>query len=157
MAWSSELKVKIGLQRAALLRKLTPNDGQVLLAPLNLSPEEMKEALAICKPAKREDSPQVIIYDPTRRTWFLAAWILGASWRQLASLHAIAHPSVAQSARKGMTQEIVDEKKRIGARMTLERLALLRNIYLDNKAELSALDPIPAAHKLDELSSGVEA
>lgn len=153
MVWSQELRAKIGISRASILRKLSPLDGQTVLADLDLTREEMTEALSICKQPKASLVTTISINDPTRKTWLIAAWLLGAGWRQLGTLHGIAHTSVIQSARKAMTPRVLEYKATHSrGRLPFERLEIMRRIFLDNKTKFAVMDPADVAEELDALS-----
>lgn len=152
MVWSDELRTKVGLSRASLLRKLSPVEGEIVLSGLGLTREEITQALEICK--KPKASPvTIVINDPSRKIWLVAAWLLGASWRQLAILHGIAHTSVMQSARKAITSKSLDYRAmHTKNKIPFERLEIMRRIFLENKDKFANMDPSDVAIELDNLA-----
>lgn len=157
MVWSKELRDKVGLDMVGTLRKLSVTEGRNFLRSsfIEFTPDEIDQVVTLCKPDEQvqqipENRAQLLVIDPTRRLWLQAAWLLGASWRQLAALHNIAHSSVAQSARKGFDPEL--RARRAPNPMDYPRLLRMRQYYLDHRNDFMAIgDPEEVARRLELL------
>ena len=99
--------------------------------------------------------PHYVLYDPTRRTWLAAAWLLGASWGQLAVLHGVSRGALAESAKRALTPGMialrVSTRKRDGSRMSMEKLISLRELYIAHREDMTRLPADVVATQLDEL------
>lgn len=115
--------------------KMTIEDATKYLASLDLTDDERVTLLAKAgtklrgkpKPVERE---QVISYhiDPDRPLWLVAAYLLGASLRQLALLHGVQHTTILQSINKVMPGP-ERAMKRIKFTMTFEALSEYHHQY----------------------------
>lgn len=132
------------------LRKLSLADAEMFLSTHTLSDTERKYAEALIgrdiKSLPAGFSVQV--HDPTRRLWLCAAWLAGASWRQLARLHSVA-PQTIMSVADRQLSSVERQALRIRTEpMSLESLDAYRKSFVKNVDTLKDMPPQDVARWL---------
>src|SRR5687768_2315401 len=131
------------------LRKLSKPDAQLFLSAHTLSDEDMlRVSLLIGKDSKSLPAGYAVqVHDPTRRLWFCAAWLAGASWRQLARFHDIAPQTVMSVADRQLTSA-ERQPLRIKSQMSLESLDTYHKNFILNIDKLKQMQPQEVARWL---------
>ena len=132
------------------LRKMTKANAEIFLSQHTLTDEERETANRVVgRDLNLTPSVQAVwqLYDPTRRLWITAAWLAGASWRQLARLHEVAPQTLMVSADRLLTSS-ERQALRLRAQMSLEALSAYRSKYVQNAEMLSTMSPQAVAHWL---------
>jgi hypothetical protein len=132
------------------LRRMTRPDADMFLQPHTLSDQERKYVDALVGKdlhAHRSTSVTVQVHDPTRPLWVTAAWLAGASWRQLARLHSIA-PQTVMAAADRLLISPERQSLRLRTQMSLESLDAYRKKFVSNAEHLQDLPPHEVAQWL---------
>lgn len=160
--WPLELVERVGLDNIRKLRRIPRSLGNdyIQLWGLELSADETELVLSACLP---DSAPEPLTRQKTassyqkslevfrqRARFLAAAWLAGASWRQLGRMFEIQRTSAMASAGKYVPAE------RLGAKVstempTLESLSAWRAWYYDNIELVDSMDVVAIAHKLLEI------
>ena len=133
------------------LRKMTRPEAGVFLSKHTLSVQEMDYANRLIgkdlHDNTRATSLVLRVMDPTRPLWVTAAWLAGASWRQLAKLHAVAPQTIMAAADRVL---ISSERQALRQRssMSLESLDAYRKKFEQHLELLSGMPPHEVAQWL---------
>lgn len=141
----------LSLEDLARIRRMSETDARAFVADKNLSVEQLTTVLLLAgKNINEAHKPLTvnrgIVFDNSRRKWFLAAWLAGASWRQLAWLHGVAPQTVLSSADRLMPSHL-RQTARLATTMTPEALSAHRAAFIAEPA-LADLDPVALAQHL---------
>lgn len=82
-----------------------------------------------------------------RRKWMTAAWLLGASYRQLALLHGITKATILQSVDKEMSKDD-RASARLGGKLSYSALEWYYHAFVSNAKLLATFSPPAAAEWL---------
>lgn len=130
------------------LRKMSPTDAEAFLLKHVLTKDELDSAMKLAGRDKQLTVEETIqIHSPSRRLWFVAAWLAGASWRQLSRLHDIA-PQTVTSVADRMLSSPERQAQRLRSDMSLEALETYRRSFLQNKDKFSLMRPQEVAQWL---------
>lgn len=131
------------LEDLGKLRKLSPPDAELFLAAHTLSEQERGyvDKLVGRDLKSLPAGYSVQVHDPTRRLWLCAAWLAGASWRQLARLHQVAPQTIMSVADRELTsfERQVLRNKIQPKPISLESLDAYRNAFVKNVDTLKHL------------------
>lgn len=136
------------------IRRMSPTDAESFLRGYALTEADRETAMKLAGKdlapidpidMKAASVPRGQMYDATRPTWFVTAWLLGASWRQLAYLHKVTPQTVMASADKIMPSA-ERQAKRLESQMSYEALAEYRTAFI--KGQWKGLDPLTIATTL---------
>lgn len=147
MEWSRELKAKVPMALTLTLRKATRAEGEGLVADLGLTPDELEAVLSLClagpAPGHRHEN---------RGRWMAAAWLCGASYRQLAALHGIGFSTV----RDHVQRRISDRPTRIAESVTPSQLHTMWRIWLDRHTKIPTSMPIEAVANMLAVACAID-
>lgn len=141
----------LGHAEIKTLRGLSQGDAGLWLA--SKYPDLLAEDFAIAMQLAGRDLKKATPttgnykYDPTRRLWLAASWLLGASWRNLAHMHQVAAPTVLAVVNRILPKEARSEQ-RIGYNLELEKISLYHASFNKNLQYLSSLTPLEIAQWL---------
>lgn len=114
---------------------MTVEDATTYLDRLDLTEAEkvilLTKAGTKLKAKATEQPARTYLIDRDRPVWLVAAYLLGASLRQLALLHGVQHPTIAQSINKLMPGP-ERTMKRLKFTMTFEALSEYHRMYYNN-------------------------
>ncbi len=115
----------------AKIRRMSVTDAMAFLNSKPLTADERAQALTLAGRNLEPSSPvpHGIVRDQSRPKWFVTAWLLGASWRQLAALHAIRPQTVMASADTVMPS-FERQRSRLRDKMSYEALSAYRAAFL---------------------------
>ena len=143
------------MEDLARIRRMSSTDAESWLRDKDLTDEQRAQVLSLAgrdvKPVVQAVShaersvPRGHVWDRTRPLWFAAAWLMGASWRQLAYMHKIAAQTVTASADRVM-QSADRQRLRINHEMSYEALAEYRVAFL--KQDFKDQTPLEVANIL---------
>jgi hypothetical protein len=138
------------------LKKVSPVEAAKLLAPYRhkLTDKEYENYLSMAQPAGL-DPPQAIasqvrvsVTDPLRRRFMAAAWIAGASFRQIADLFAIRRPTAMDQISLVLPKHMRDTTSRLyPTPVRWEFLLLLRRAWESDRESVQG-DLTKAAERL---------
>lgn len=138
------------------LRKFTQTEASIFLLDHELNPDELERAQALIGrdlgPGRTSILPEFDYkpstkYDPSRRFWIATAWLLGASWRQLASGYGIT-PQTTMNIASRILPVQTRQGIRLSKELSLEKLSTYFRKFTDNTHELLGLTPLQAAQWL---------
>ena len=140
----------LSMEDLARIRRMSQTDAEAYIKHFELTDTERSQALAlagrsIVQPEAPPTLPRGQIHDASRPLWFVSAWLLGASWRQLAFLHKITPQTVMASADKIMTSP-QRQAARLATAISPERLSAFRAEFLRN--DWAGFEPPAVAEKL---------
>jgi len=125
------------------LRKMKPVDAEMFLSKHQLSDgDKMRLKDIIGRDLTDDIGSSMIIHlqDPSRPLWVLAAWLAGASWRQIARLHGVA-PQTIMAAADRLLVSSLRQPQRLRTSMTLEALDSYRATFIKNVASFRLMTP----------------
>jgi hypothetical protein len=136
------------MEELSKLRRMSVVDAQLFLSHrgVSLTPDERERALALAGRDRMLDAPQSPATN-IRRNWMTAAWLLGASFRQLGTLHDIAPQtavSIIDRAMKSKERSAI----RLAQGMSLEALSAFRARYNESLETLTGMTPLEIAQWL---------
>jgi hypothetical protein len=129
------------------IRKMSPTDAESFLRNHILTKDELDAAMRLAGRDRLNGDETVQIHSPSRRMWFVAAWLAGASWRQLARLHDIA-PQTVTSVADRLLSSPERQHQRLRQEMSLESLEAYRKSFMLNKERFSLMRPQEVAQWL---------
>lgn len=113
----------------------------------SLSPEAQKLLEALAKGPPVSSYVKELQNYETRRKWLCAAWLLGASFRQLAMLHEVTPATVIQLVNKAMAKE-ARNAARLSVKLGYSELSWYKARFQDHIAILALLEPADIARWL---------
>lgn len=131
------------------LRRMKPADAAIFLSGHTLThDEQVKVDKIIGRDLPEMASSMVIqVQDPSRPLWVLAAWMAGASWRQIAKLHGVASQTIMAAAdRLLVSSQRAPQRLRVG--MSLEALDTYRKSFVNNLDKFRLMTPQEVAQWL---------
>jgi hypothetical protein len=132
------------------IRKMSMPDAELFLSRHTLTDAERTSALAL---AGKDVEPAS--YLSVRRQWMTVAWLLGASYRQIGTLHGIARQTVMDIVDR--TMPIADRRAaRHATECSLEKLSYYRSLFNKNIEMLSGLTTNEAAQWMVDNSEYTE-
>lgn len=144
----------LSMEDLGRLRRMSPTDAEAWLKSFTLTEDELATAMRLAgkdlpstpPPDKREQSvPRGQIFDASRPLWFVSAWLMGASWRQLAYMHKISPQTVTASADRLMPS-VQRQAARLNPTMSYEALSEYRATFL--KGDWKGKSPLEVANTL---------
>lgn len=137
----------LSIEELERLEYLSPEDGEGFLAAFDL-PEELLAA-ARRRLGRKLPRSEVLrpSYDPTTRNFRAAAYLLGASFHQIALLHDVASQTVMSSISR-ILPAATRQSQRLATKLSLEALADYQVAYEHNREYLNRLTPRQAAEWL---------
>jgi len=115
------------------IRRMGTADAELFLSRHDLSDEDRTIAMSLI--GKDKDRPD---YDKVRRHWLAAAWLLGASYRQLGAVHGVARQTIMDIVWRALPE--APSRNRAVAQMSNEKLSHLRvffNKHVERLIDLS--------------------
>lgn len=141
----------LGHEEIKIIRGLSKGDAELWLAAKfpGLTSDDKEIALRLAGRDLKTLPPATSNskYDPTRRLWLAAAWLMGASWRNLAALHGVAGPTILLTVDRILPKE-ERQAQRLGTRMSVDRIAMYRASFTANIQHLQSLTPLEIAQWL---------
>lgn len=129
------------------IRKMSSTDAEGFLHNRILTKDELEAAMRLAGRDRLSGEETVQIHSPSRRMWFCAAWLAGASWRQLARLHDLA-PQTVSSVVDRLMLSPVRQALRLRSEMSFEALECYRKSFMLNKEKFSLMRPQEVAQWL---------
>ena len=138
----------------AAIRRLSPTDAEAYLhtfaASNDITPDEFELALKLAGRDLVKPQPPTLrrgfSHDASRSKWFITAWLLGASWTDLAYLHGIRRQTV-MSAADTLMPSFLRQPARLQSKLAPEKLSMLRRQFL-NCPDKHDLAPVELAEFL---------
>lgn len=128
------------------LRRMSRADAATFLTSHILSEDEMQRVKLLISKDRVEAS--VKQYDPTRRLWFAAAWLAGASWRQLSRLHDVAPQTIMSIVDRIMVSQERQSLRIHHSGMKLEALEMYHANFIKNLDVVKSMTPREVAQWL---------
>ena len=126
---------KMSVDELMRVRKMKPTEAETFLATKGLTQSELQQARKL-----------VVIKDKhhDQRLWLATAWLLGASFAQLARDKGVTKQSIMNQVDKMIPQE-ERAAGRIGGAVSLEGMSEYKVMFFENLDTLRDLNPKEAA------------
>jgi len=129
----SNILGSLTMEDLSRIRRMGTADAELFLSRHTLTDEDRLTAMSLI--GKDKDRPD---YDKVRRHWLAAAWLLGASYRQLAAVHGVARQTVMDIVWRALPE--APSRSRAVSVMSNEKLSHLRvffNKHVEHLMDLS--------------------
>lgn len=124
----------LSMEDLARIRRMSRTDAEAFLTNHpTLSIDDKQRVLSLAGKSIEEQPahiPRGVVYDRSRPKWFVTAWLMGASWRQLAWMHKIAPQTVVASADRVMSSP-ERQASRLADQMSPDKLSQYRAAYIE--------------------------
>lgn len=131
------------MEDLSALRKMKRINAEIFLNKHTLNDTErarVNELIGRDLASDGGESLVIQLHDPTRPLWVIAAWLAGASWRQLAKQHGVA-PQTIMAAADRLLISSERQPLRLRTSMSLEALDAYRATFVKNLAILKPKPP----------------